>query len=70
MIIYDFIEQRFDQLNEDNYLEAEYMVDSLLNNNTREFKRINSPNNDIEEICLGLWRELDQTYDPNEDIPF
>ena len=70
MIIYDFIEQRFDQLNEDNYLEAEYMVDSLLNNNTREFKRINPSNNDVEEICLELWRELDQTYDPNEDIPF
>ena len=70
MIIYDFIEQRFDQLNEDNYLEAEYMVDSLLNNNTREFKRINPPNNDVEDICLELWRELDQTYDPNNDIPF
>mgnify|MGYP003329281967 CR=1 FL=1 len=68
MIIYDFIEQRFDQLNEDNYLEAEYMVDSLLNNNTREFKRINPPNNDVEEMCLELWREIDQTYNP--DIPF
>ena len=46
------------------------MVDSLLNNNTREFKRINPPNNDVEDICLELWRELDQTYDPNNDIPF
>ena len=68
MIIYDFIEQRFDQLNEDNYLDGEYMVDSLLNNNTKQFKRMNPPNNNIDEICLELWREIDSTYNP--DIPF
>ena len=70
MINYEFIERRFDQLNEDDYLRAEYMADSLLNNNTREFQRVNPPNNNIDDICLELWRELDQTYDPNDDIPF
>ena len=70
MINYEFLERRFDQLNEDSYLDAEYMVDSLLNNNTREFKRVNPANEMVDDICLELWRELDQTYDPNDDIPF
>ena len=64
MLVYDFIEKRFDQLNEESYLDAEYMVDSLLNNNTREFKRVNPPNQDIDDICLELWREIDHTHNP------
>lgn len=68
MIDYEFIEKRFDQLNEDNYLEAEYMVDALLNNNTREFKRVNPANEMVDDICLELWQMIDQTNNP--DIPF
>ena len=41
-----------------------------LNNNTREFKRLNPSNKRVDEICLELWQELDSTYNPNEDIPF
>ena len=67
MIDYVFLERRFDQLNEDDWRQGEYMVDALLNHNTREFKRFNPPNQDIDDICLELWRELDP---PNEDIPF
>ena len=68
MIDYGFLERRFDQLYEnDLWINAEYMVDALLNHNTREFKRFNPPNQDIDDICLELWRELDP---PNEDIPF
>ena len=71
MIIYDFIEQRFDQLYEnDLWINAEYMVDALLNNNTREFKRVNPPNDHIDEICLELWQMIDQTNNPDNDIPF
>ena len=70
MLVYEFIERRFDQLNDDSWLQAEYMVDSLLNNNTREFKRLNPSNKRVDEICLELWQELDSTYNPNEDIPF
>ena len=57
MIDYVFLERRFDQLNEDDCLQGEYMVDALLNNNTREFQRVNPPNQDIDDICLELWRE-------------
>lgn len=60
MIIYDFLEQRFDQLNDDNYLQAEYMVDALLNNNTKKFK---TSNQIVDDICLELWQV-------NDDIPF
>ena len=68
MIDYVFLERRFDQLYEnDLWIQAEYMVDALLNNNTREFKKINPPNNTIDDICLELWRMIDQTYNP--DIP-
>lgn len=65
MIKYEFLERRFDQLNEDSWVQAEYMVDVLLNNNTREFK---TPDNNVDDICYELWREVDSTY--NEDIPF
>ena len=57
MLIYDFIERRFDQLNDDCYIDAEYMVDDLLNNNTTEFKRFNPPNQMVDDICLELWQE-------------
>lgn len=67
MINYEFLERRFDQLNEESYLDAEYMVDSLLNNNERQFQRVNPPNTHIDDICLELWRELDSI---SEDIPF
>ena len=63
MIEYTFLERRFDQLCEDNYFQGEYMVDSLLNNNTREFKRLNPPNQMVDDICLELWQV-------NDDIPF
>ena len=70
MIDYEFLERRFDQLYEnDLWINAEYMVDALLNNNTREFKRVNPPNDHIDEICLELWRELDSTNN-FDDIPF
>ena len=65
MIIYDFIEQRFDQLNEDNYSDARYMVDELWDNNFRQFRRDDSMVNDI---CKELYDELDSLV--NEDIPF
>ena len=71
MLIYDFIERRFDQLHEnDLWIQAEYMVDSLLNNNTREFKRVNPPNKRVDDICLELWRMIDSTNNPDNDIPF
>ena len=60
MIDYEFLERRFDQLCEDNYFQGEYMVDALLNNNTREFKQINR---EVDDICLELWQA-------NDDIPF
>lgn len=68
MIEYDFLERRFDQLCEDNYLQAEYMVDALFCNNEREFKRVNPPNDNIGDICLELWKMIDHTNYP--DIPF
>jgi len=63
MIDYTFLERRFDQLNEDDWKQAEYMVDALLNNNTIEFKRVNPENKTIDDICLELWQA-------NDDIPF
>ena len=69
MIDYEFLERRFDQLYEnDLWIQAEYMVDALLNNNTREFKRVNPSNKMVDEICLELWQMIDQTNHP--DIPF
>ena len=60
MIDYEFLERRFDQLCDDNYFQAEYMVDALLNNNTKEFKTSNQM---VDDICLELWQA-------NDDIPF
>jgi hypothetical protein len=70
MINYTFLEKRFDQLNEDSWLQAEYMVDALLNNNSKEFKKVNPSNEMVDDICYELWREVDSTYNPNNDIPF
>ena len=68
MLMYEFLEKRFDQLNEESYLDAEHMVDGLFYSNEITFQKVNSPNQDIEDICLELWRELDQINNP--DIPF
>ena len=69
MLIYDFIERRFDQLYEnDSWIQAEHMVDALLNNNSEEFKRVNPPNQMVDDICRELSEEMDSIA--NEDIPF
>ena len=59
MIIYDFIEQRLDEL---TYSERMVMVDTLLDWNVREFGQ---EDNDVDSTCLALWQE-----ENNEDIPF
>jgi hypothetical protein len=68
MINYEFLERRFDQLNEDDCRQAEYMVDGLLLKNCQGFMNLNLPNDNIDDICRELWDELDLTYNP--DIPF
>ena len=55
MIIYDFIEQRFDQLNDDSYLHGKYMVDKLLDSNVKEFNQYDVQ---VDAICVELWQEL------------
>ena len=60
MLIYEFLERRFDQLNDDCYTDAEYMVDALLNKNVIEFEQINQ---EVDDICFELWQI-------NDDIPF
>ena len=68
MLIYDFIEQRFDQLldcPEHGVKDADHMVDALLNKNAMEFKQVD---HEIDDICRELWSELDAVVD--EDIPF
>ena len=65
MIIYDFIERRFDQLNDDNLLHGKYMVDALLDKNVKQFDQYNVQ---VDNICLELWQEL--CDDLTEDIPF
>ena len=68
MIIYDFIEQRLDQLldnPEHGVKDADYMVDSLLDSNITEFKQENQL---VDDICKELYYELDAVA--NEDIPF
>ncbi len=60
MIIYDFIEQRFDQLADNSHLDAQYMVDDLWNDNFLKFRR-NDPM--VNDICKELFYALD-------DIPF
>ena len=70
MLIYEFIERRVDQLldcPEHGTNDADYMVDALLNKNSIEFKRVNPPNQMVDDICLELWREIDAVC---EDIPF
>lgn len=65
MIIYDFIEQRFDQLNEDDWRQAEYMVDELWDTNFRFFRREDPMVNDI---CKELYYEVESIF--SDDIPF
>ena len=67
MIIYDFIEQRFDQLlnNDHTSKDAENMVDSLYDFNFLKFRQEDSMVNDI---CKELYHELESVA--NEDIPF
>jgi len=63
MLIYDFLERRFDQLYEnDLWIHAEYMVDALLNNNVKNFQRVNSSNQIVDDICLELWNEIQSNY--------
>ena len=71
MLIYDFIEQRYDQLlecPEHGVKDADYMMDDLLDKNNKEFKRVNPSNQMVDDICLELWNELDAVANP--DIPF
>ena len=56
MILYDFIEQRFDQLNEDSELDARYMVYDLWNDNFLKFRQLDLTVNDI---CNDLYYGLD-----------
>ena len=56
MIIYEFIEQRFDQLADDDYSDAQYMVDDLWNDNFLKFRRDDPMVNDI---CKELYYVLD-----------
>ena len=51
MIIYDFIEQRFDKL---DHFEKIEMVDTLLDKNATEFKQID---HEVDAICFELWQE-------------
>ena len=59
MILYDFIEQRFDEL---DYFERMEMVDTLLDRNVTKFKQ---EDHEVDAICLELWQE-----DHTNDIPF
>ena len=65
MLVYEFLEQRFDQLNDDNLLHGKYMVDALLDKNVKEFNQYDVQ---VDSICLELWQEL--CDDLTEDIPF
>jgi hypothetical protein len=67
MIIYDFIEQRFDQLlnNDHTSKDAENMVDSLYDLNFLKFRQADLMVNDI---CKELYYEIESIY--TEDIPF
>lgn len=66
MLVYEFLERRFDQLNDDNLLHGKYMVDALLDKNVKEFDQYNVQ---VDSICLELWQELCDDL-TNEDIPF
>lgn len=67
MIIYDFIEQRFDELlnNDHTSKDAENMVDALYDLNFLKFRQKDQMVNDI---CKELYYELESIY--TEDIPF
>ena len=65
MLIYEFLERRFDQLNEDSWLQGAYMVDGLWDSNYLTFKQEDKMVNDI---CKELSEEMDSVA--NEDIPF
>ena len=66
MLIYEFLERRFDQLYEnDSWIQAEYMVDGLWDSNYLTFKQEDKMVNDI---CKELSEEMDSVA--NEDIPF
>ena len=57
MIIYDFIEQRLDQLEcNDGWNAAQYMVDGLWDKNYLTFRQ-NDPI--VNDICTELCQELD-----------
>ena len=51
MIIYDFIERRFDDI---GYFMRLEMVDTLLDKNVTEFGQENP---EVDAICLELWQE-------------
>ena len=59
MLIYDFIERRYDEL---DYFEGTEMVDTLLDRNVTEFKQVD---HEVDAICLELWNERKE-----DDIPF
>lgn len=67
MILYQFIEQRFDQLfnNDHTFKDAENMVDSLYDLNFLKFRQGDPMVNDI---CKELYYEIESIY--TEDIPF
>ena len=65
MLIYEFLERRFDQLYEnDSWIQAEYMVDGLWDSNYLTFRQEDQMVNDI---CKELSEEMDSVAD---DIPF
>ena len=66
MLIYDFIERRFDDLKfYDDPSYASYMVDLQLNINNRS--HFGQEDLEVSEICYELQEELREN---NEDIPF
>ena len=69
MILYDFIERRMDQVEcSDGWHAAQNMVDGLWDSNVEKFKRLNPPNQMVDDICNELYHELESVA--NEDIPF
>ena len=68
MLIYDFIERRYDQLlewPEHGTKDADYMVDGLY---TKNYLNLMQEDQITEDICKELWQELDAVANP--DIPF
>lgn len=51
MLIYDFIERRFDDI---DYFMRMAMVDTLLDRNVSKFGQEDPL---VEDICLTLWQE-------------